>query len=297
MYRPRECHPHNESILPESAPDLASPLAVRPRALREALCGAVDGNDLASDRPRRGRGAQGGRALRVRIIGPGRAGSSFAHAFSAIGVQAELLARTAEVTSAGDGVDVVLVCTPDSAIASVAAAIAPTEATVMHCSGATSLDALAPHRRRASLHPLMALPDAVTGAARLIGGGWFALAGDPIAIELVQALGGRDFEVADDRRALYHATAAVASNHLVGLLGQIERLAGLACVPVEAFLDLARGSFDDVVARGARKALTGPAARGDNHTLDAHRAAVPEGELKLYNVLADACAAMAAEEE
>ena len=84
----------------------------------------------------------------------------------------------------------------------------------------------------------------------------------------------------------------------MALLAQVERLAKAAGVPAEAFFDLARGSFDDVVAQGARAALTGPASRGDHTTLDAHRqalAAVSEADVALYNVLADACAALADE--
>ena len=41
--------------------------------------------------------------------------------------------------------------------------------------------------------------------------------------------------------ARYHAAAVIASNHLVALLGQAERVAASVGAPVEAFLDLARG--------------------------------------------------------
>lgn len=253
---------------------------------------ADGGADLRLDEARRFQRVddpQEGVALKVRIVGPGRAGSSFARAFASIGIHCDMLPRESVVTSAGDGVDAVLICTPDSAIAQVAKTIVPSAACVMHCSGATGLDVLAPHRRRASLHPLMALPDAVTGSERLVSGGWFAISGDRIANEIVETLGGRGFEVPDNRRALYHATAVVASNHLVGLLGQVERLAELVGVPVQPFFDLARGSYDDVVVRGAHKALTGPAARGDVQTLEAHRAVLPEKERSMYNILAESC--------
>lgn len=231
--------------------------------------------------------------LTVRIIGPGRAGQSFARAFAVSGVRAELLARSTDVTWAATDVDAVLICTPDAAIAQVAAAIEPGDAVVLHCSGATTLTPLASHPRCGSLHPLMALPDASTGSTRLVGGGWFAVAGDPIAGQLVDALGGRHVAVPDEYRARYHATAAVAANHLVALLGQVERLAASIDVPVEAFLDLAGGSFDDVRRIGAEAALTGPAARGDQSTLDAHRASLPDDEAELYEVLAAAAAKLA----
>lgn len=193
---------------------------------------------------------------------------------------------------AATGVDVVLIATPDRVIAPVAAAIDSGDAVVLHCSGATPLTALAGHSRVGSLHPLMALPDSDIGADRLLGGGWFAVAGDRFAAALAKRLGGRHFSVTDEKRALYHATAAVSANHLVALLGQVERLAEQVGVPAEAFFELAQGSFDDVLTRGAAAALTGPAARGDQSTLDAHRAALPPQERELYEALVAAAVAL-----
>lgn len=198
------------------------------------------------------------------------------------------MARHAPINQAAHDVDVVLIATQDRAIPDVADAIEPGAAAVLHCSGATTLVAVSRHERHGSIHPLMALPDTETGAERLRSGGWFAVAGDPVAAELVTSLAGRSFEVADEHRALYHATAAVGANHLVALLAQVERLATQVGVPVEAFFDLAAGSFADVRSRGAKVALTGPAARGDHATLAAHIAALPEAERELYQVLADA---------
>jgi predicted short-subunit dehydrogenase-like oxidoreductase (DUF2520 family) len=144
---------------------------------------------------------------------------------------------------------------------------------VAHVAGSLGLDVLAPHERRAALHPLMSLPDAEIGADRLKGG-WFAVAGDPMVADLAAALGGRTFEIAEDDRALYHAAAAVASNHLVALLGHAQRLGAAAGVPAEALLALALGSAENAGALGPGAALTGPAARGDEATLAAHRDAI-----------------------
>ena len=119
----------------------------------------------------------------------------------------------------------------------------------------------------------MSLPDAELGAERLTGG-WFAVAGDPLVADLATALGGRTFEIADDDRALYHAAAAVASNHLVALLGHAQRLGASVGVPADALLVLALGSAENAVALGPAAALTGPAARGDEATLVAHREAI-----------------------
>lgn len=187
----------------------------------------------------------------------------------------------------------VLIATPDRAIAQTADTINAGPAVVLHCSGATGLEPLSAHERHGSIHPLMALPTPEIGAARLTANGWFAIAGDPMAGELVDALGGRSFHVSDDKRALYHATAAISANHLVALLGQVERLAAQVGVPVQAFLDMSEASLNDVATQGAASALTGPAARGDHATLAAHRAALSPSELPLYDTLVTAAQELA----
>ena len=104
----------------------------------------------------------------------------------------------------------------------------------------------------------------------------FAVAGDPITRTLAASLGGRAVEVDDAQRAAYHAAAVVAANHLVALLGQVERLAEQAGLPLEAFAGLVRAAADDAFALGPSRALTGPAARGDWHTLERHRTVIAE---------------------
>lgn len=208
----------------------------------------------------------------VRVVGRGRAGGSLAGALTAVGWDVEAVAGRA--ATAAEGVDLVVLAVPDGAIAEVAAAVDPGPAVIAHLAGSLGLDVLAPHERRAAVHPLVALPTPEVGAERLRDGAWFAVAGEPIAAEVVAALGGRAVEVDDEQRAAYHAAACIASNHLVALLGQVERVAAPVGVPLEAYLDLARATLDNVAALGPAAALTGPAARGDTATLDRHRAAL-----------------------
>jgi len=212
----------------------------------------------------------------LRLVGPGRAGRSLASALVDTGC--DLLAVSGhgdDLTSAALGVDVVIIATPDAAVGEVARSIRPVDATVvLHLSGALGLDVLVPHRRRASLHPLAPLPSAEVGRVRLRRGITFAVAGDPMAAALGRALGGRCIEIDDAHRAAYHAAACIAANHLVALLGQVERVATAAGLDLEAFLPLAAAALQDIVDLGPAAALTGPAARGDEETLARHRAAL-----------------------
>ncbi len=77
----------------------------------------------------------------------------------------------------------------------------------------------------------------------------------------------------------------MASNHLVALLGQVERLAAHAGVPFEAFLPLVTGTVENVDELGPAGALTGPVARGDDETVARHVDALPDDERDTYEAL------------
>lgn len=230
-------------------------------------------------------------ARTLRVIGPGRAGRSVATALEGTGrwEVRGVLGRGDHVSGAAAGVDVLLIAVPDAAVAGVAAAVEPDDVVVVaHLSGSLGLAPLAGHRRRAVLHPLVALPDAETGAARLRGA-WFGLAltGDVAVEEIVGDLGGHPLHLAEGDWAAYHAAAAIASNHLVALLGQVDRVAATVGVPLAAYLDLVRGTVDNVAALGPAAALTGPVRRGDQATIDRHVAALPDDERAAYLALVE----------
>jgi predicted short-subunit dehydrogenase-like oxidoreductase (DUF2520 family) len=231
---------------------------------------------------------------RLRLIGPGRAGRSLARALIAAGwTLTGELGRRDDQSRAAEDVDLLVIATPDAVIADVAAAVRVNPKTVVaHLSGSLGLEVLAPHPRRAAVHPLVPLPDPVAGAARLRGA-WFAVAGDPMATAVVEALGGRSFVVADEDRTTYHAAAVIASNHLVALLGQVQRVAAGAGVPLAAYLDLARAAVEDVARLGPAAALTGPVARGDWETVGRHLEALAPQERPGYEALAELAARLA----
>ena len=99
---------------------------------------------------------------------------------------------------------------------------------------------------------------------------------------MARSLGGRVVEVADADRAAYHAAACVAANHVVALLGQVERIAASVGLSLESFLPLTRAALDDVDRLGPGAALTGPARRGDWATLSRHLDALAADERPGY---------------
>jgi predicted short-subunit dehydrogenase-like oxidoreductase (DUF2520 family) len=233
----------------------------------------------------------------IAIVGAGRLGCALAAALRAAG---------APVTGPlGRGIApgaerVLLLCVPDGEIAAAAAALAPREGRLVgHCSGATTLEVLAPHEAL-SLHPLMTVPRGA--AADVLAGAGCAIAGStPRALEtaraLASAIGMRATEVADRDRAAYHAAASIAANFLVTLEAAAERLAATAGIERALLAPLVRAAAENWAHRGAGAALTGPIARGDESTVARQREAVAERApdlLGLYDALAGATRELAA---
>ena len=100
---------------------------------------------------------------------------------------------------------------------------------------------------------------------------------------LAETLGLRPFALADDRRAVYHAGAAMASNFLVTLYRAAAGLFEDAGAPPEALVPLMQRTIENGFE------LTGPIARGDWETVDRHRAALHGTAAgTLYDCLAEA---------
>jgi len=198
----------------------------------------------------------------VNVIGArGRVGSA---------VAARLVERGVPLREHEAGI--ILLCVPDHAIAEVATGIEPGP-WLAHVSGGTPLAALDPHARRFSLHPLQSFTH--DRGPEQLDGAWAAVTGETeealaVANELAVVLGLRPFPLADDRRALYHAGAAIASNYLVTLHRAAAELLAEADVPPEALEPLMRRVIDNGFQ------LTGPIERGDWETVERHRAAIAE---------------------
>jgi predicted short-subunit dehydrogenase-like oxidoreductase (DUF2520 family) len=234
--------------------------------------------------------------IRVSIVGRGRVGGAFAanlHRHSHFEV-APPIGRDAEIRNIAAGADMVLLAVTDASVAPVAAAIATNDdALFVHFAGSLTLAALAPHQRRASLHPLTPMPGDPETAARRLRGAWMAVAGDPGVATLADALEARTFAVDEAQRVRYHAAATIAASHVAGLMGQVERNAKRVGVPLAAYLDLARSTLANVEALGASAALTGPIARADWDTIRGHLAALAPEDHAAYLALAAEAARLA----
>lgn len=249
---------------------------------------------------------------RVAIIGPGRVGQAMGRllmlagvpvgwvaarrvaaarrATSFIGAGCAMTLDSPDLVSAG----VLLITTSDSAVAEVSLALAKRRhnwkgVIVLHTSGAWPAggmeSVLQPFRERggsaASLHPLQTVPSAEAGLLNLIGCSW-AIEGDPQGVKLarrwVRALRGTAFTLRPQRKAAYHAAAVIACAGVVTLMESSRRLLQHCGVAPNRARHMLEGFVTETAKNfatlGARRALTGPAVRGDWTTVRKHLAAL-----------------------
>jgi predicted short-subunit dehydrogenase-like oxidoreductase (DUF2520 family) len=240
------------------------------------------------------------------LIGPGRVGASLAlwavergaRCLSVAGRAgspraAELAARL-DATVAGaselaaSAARLLLVAVPDREIAEVARRLAGRRLGVaLHVSGASGASALEPLAasgcRTGSFHPLRAFP-AVEESVERAAGTFYALDGDAEARamgrRLAQAFGGESAVVGEAQRPLYHWAATLAAGGVVTLVATARAVGtrlGLPPAALAGYGELARGALDAALAApDPAAAITGPAARGEAETIDAHLRALAE---------------------
>ncbi|MBA2417770.1 MAG: DUF2520 domain-containing protein [Nocardioidaceae bacterium] len=278
--------------------------------------------------PVRGTGTKGSLVvdhsrLRVGVTGAGRVGSVIAAKLRASGHDIVAVSGSSDASrtrietmlpgvdvlapaSVADRSDVLVLAVPDDVLVEVVSRLAadghlrPGQL-VVHTSGRHGTNALRAARRVGArviaMHPAMTFTGADVDVDRL-DGCVFGLTADSaerdVAESLVAALGGSAMWVAEDQRALYHASLAHGSNHLVTLVSQAMALLRRAGAedPAAVLQPLLQAALDNALAYGDA-ALTGPVVRGDVTTVEAHLAALadaPASTLGSYLAMAAATA-------
>jgi predicted short-subunit dehydrogenase-like oxidoreductase (DUF2520 family) len=263
-------------------------------------------------------------AASLNIVGAGHVGRALGRVFAARGVFAvqDVLTRSGPTAQAavafigaGRALDDMAALRPaqawmlavsDDRIGELAAALARTcavnGAVVFHCSGAKASDELAPLRDAgafvASVHPVRSFADP-DGVAAAFDGTFCGVEGDAPALALLtpafEAAGARIVPIDAAAKTVYHAASVFASNYLVTVLDAALRAYQAAGIPEPVARELAQPLASETLANvlrlGARRALSGPIARGDSLTVARQQAAVDawdEATGRLYAALADA---------
>ena len=231
----------------------------------------------------------------IAIVGSGKVGTALGVLARRAGWRVVVVAgrEASSAAAAAGAADLVLLTVPDGAIAVVCDELAGagafrSGAVVAHCSGALASDVLASARETCgcavgSMHPLQAFPSAEAAVATL-GGAFFFCEGDDAAVSvlerLAESIGGRAVRIAPGAKALYHAAAAMACNHLTALLDAAAAMCEQAGIDrataMEALGPMVRATIENVASMGPEAALTGPVARGDVETVRRHLAALAD---------------------
>lgn len=256
----------------------------------------------------------------IGLVGPGRAGSALARALASGGadvvavcgssakseaalalaneVGASVVASPCEVAAVAD---ITLVAVPDALIPTIGKRLEREISDgklVGHVSGATALTELTCGVESPAnvfgFHPAVTFPDRQRGSEALRAAP-VAIAGRGRGLEtarhLAELVGAEPFELAEESRALYHASCATASNLFVALQDAAQKMAAAAGIdnPRALLAPLVMATAANLSNESPAEALTGPVARGDAETvathLDALRRHLPELE-DLYRVIA-----------
>jgi predicted short-subunit dehydrogenase-like oxidoreductase (DUF2520 family) len=181
--------------------------------------------------------------------------------------------------------DVILLVTPDDALADVARQLATLAGkscrgkVVLHASGALDSSILRPLARcgaaTGSLHPMQTfMKNSQPNLQDVI----FAVEGDARARRtagaIARALGGVPVPVASRQKPAYHAAGTMLAGHALALTESatqvLTKIGFSRRHAVQTLLPLMRQMLDNFEKHGARAAWTGPTARGDYATVGKH---------------------------
>ena len=244
------------------------------------------------------------RNLRIGFIGAGQLGVPLAWSLARVGYRivgaasrsqasaARLVAGIADARAYDvaqrlvDDADLLIIAVPDDAITSAARSLIwQKRHSVIHCSGATEVSALAPAADQGAMvggfHPLQSFTNTEAAMQTLPGCTVGIEAEEPllgVLTGMAGALGCRPIRLPPGARALYHASGSFASSFLVGLINDALTLWETFGVDREnafrALLPLTKGTVAAIEVNGPIRSLAGPIARADVGTVERHIAAL-----------------------
>jgi predicted short-subunit dehydrogenase-like oxidoreductase (DUF2520 family) len=250
----------------------------------------------------------------IGFIGAGTTGTALAvrlaqHGYRIIAVSSRSLTAAEKLAGRVSGCQVyngaqkvadiaqlVFITTPDDTISKVAAEVQwHNGQSVVHCSGAHSIDILESAKQRGAnigcFHPLQTFAS-VDQAIENIPGSTFAIeAEEPLAStlkEITNTLEGDWVTLKAGDKVLYHAAAVFACNYLVTLVKlatDLWQTFGVSpAQATKALMPLLRGTLSNIENVGLPNCLTGPIARGDLGTISRHLESLERQAPPLLNI-------------
>jgi len=199
------------------------------------------------------------------------------------------LAPEASASSQFAKADVILLTTPDDALAGVVRVLAEVGGNdwrgkiALHTSGTLDRSVLAPLARlgaaTGSIHPMQAFGGKIVPNLR---GVIFTIEGDrpaqKTARSIAQSLGGVPVVIEGRDKPVYHAAAVMAAGSAYPTMEAgvqlLMRIGFSRARAMQTLVPLIRQIFDNIERIGPRAAWTGPLSRGDYDVVAAHAAAL-----------------------
>jgi predicted short-subunit dehydrogenase-like oxidoreductase (DUF2520 family) len=201
-----------------------------------------------------------------------------------------------------DEMDLAILAVPDDAIPLVADSMRlHAGQTLVHTSGLFGTEVLAPAlatgAHLGAFHPLVSFTEDVERSVAALKDATIALEGDVAVMELLaelaEAIGGVALRLPPGAKPAYHAAAVMASGGIVALLDAIVALGAAVGLDERRALAVYGPLMEQTLANaraiGVEAALTGPIARGDAGTVEAHLRALETlapGVVDLYRATA-----------
>lgn len=175
------------------------------------------------------------------------------------------------------------------------------DSTVIHCSGLLTSDVLLSAKKKgantSSVHPNRSFANPEISVQEFKGT-YCAVEGDDageiMAANIFLNIGAKIIHIKKYKKAIYHASAVIASNYLVALASTAINCLRSADVndenSIDIILNMMQGTLKNLISiRSPEKSLTGPIKRGDVQTIKAHLASFENEFLKnLYATLGEA---------
>ncbi len=166
--------------------------------------------------------------------------------------------------------------------------------TVIHTSGATSLDALMTAKEQNAqigiMHPMSSFTDTIQPVSSI----YLGIAGDNKALDIINTfackLECKTISITDS--GLYHAGCCIVSNYYDALLNKVADLWKTMGIDKEqtkeALIPLIQSVVDNLKTKDLSECLTGPISRNDTETIKKHLVSINKVDsdaTKIYRIL------------
>lgn len=158
----------------------------------------------------------------------------------------------------------------------------------IHLSGATPLSILEPLKKKGNfigkLHPIQTFPERSKESFKNI---YATFSGNEETYKILKKIFSRDFKIIkmeDKEQILIHIACVFASNFPVYSILKAEEILESLKLKREILKPIINASFKNVLSKGAKNSLTGPARRKDLKTIKLHRKILKNFKKDLYKI-------------